>query len=202
MIRLGISVEGPTEREFVSRVLGPHLSQFNVWTRAVDMGGNVSLDKIRGILPALLGNFDHVSTLYDFYGFKRRGGLTVDGLQMAISEQVTEERRHRLIPYVQLHEFEALLFAVPEYTVSALGGSDNHLSILREAVNSCGSPEAVNDSPQTSPSHRLLSIFGSAFDKKLHGPQIILTAGLAAVRAECPRFDSWIASLQQLGAHG
>lgn len=200
MIRLGISVEGPTEREFVSRVLGPHLSQFNIWVKAVDMGGNVSLDKIRGILPALLGDFDRVSTLYDFYGFKRRSGLTVDGLQTAILEQVAEDRRHRLIPYVQLYEFEALLFAVPEDTVAALSGSANHLSSMREAVNSCGSPEAVNNSPQTSPSHRLLSLFGSAFDKKLHGPQIILSAGLPAVRAKCPRFDSWVASLQQLGA--
>jgi hypothetical protein len=55
MTRLGISVEGATEREFVSRVLRPHLALFQVAVTAVDLRGNVSLDKIRGALPALLG---------------------------------------------------------------------------------------------------------------------------------------------------
>jgi hypothetical protein len=67
MIRLGISVEGATEREFVNRLLRPHLLQYGVQTKAVDLRGNVSLDKIRAVLPALLGGFDHISTLYDYY---------------------------------------------------------------------------------------------------------------------------------------
>ena len=78
MTRLGISVEGATEREFVSRLLRPHLARFGVTATAIDLRGNVSLDKIRGVLPALLGGFDRVSTLYDFYRFKGRGGLSIE----------------------------------------------------------------------------------------------------------------------------
>ena len=81
--RLAISVEGATEREFVSRVLKPHLEPLLLDVRAVDIRGNVSLDKVRGELPALLGSFDFVSTLYDFYGFKRRDGRNVAELEQA-----------------------------------------------------------------------------------------------------------------------
>jgi hypothetical protein len=38
-----------------------------------------------------------------------------------------------------------------------------------------------------------------AYDKKLHGPEIIELAGLAAIRHECPRFDAWVSRLEALG---
>lgn len=199
MTRLGISVEGATEREFVSRVLAPHLAGFGVAATAVDMRGNVSLDRVCGVLPGLLGDFERVSTMYDFYRFKRRDALDVTALEAAIGELVAGERRARLIPYVQQYEFEALLFAVPEQAVAWLGGGDEQLTEMRRAVQRCGSPERVNDSPQTSPSHRMLALFGQPYDKKLHGPEIIEQAGLAAIRAECPRFNDWIGRLEALG---
>lgn len=198
MIRLGFSVEGPTERAFISRVLGPHLARFNVDAHATSLGGNVSLDRIRDELPPLLGSFDHVSTLYDFYGFKKRGARNVDELLAAISDLVHPEQRRHLTPYVQMYEFEALLFAVPETVVHVLDGGARELAGLRSVLATCGPPEAVNDSPQTSPSHRLASLFPH-FDKPLHGRHILEAAGLAAIRAECPRFDAWVASLEMLG---
>lgn len=199
MIRLGISVEGPTEREFVHRVLSPHLLAFGVYPRALDMAGNVSIDRIRDRLPAMFGNFDHVSTLYDFYGFKRRGDHNIDSLTSAIAETVSEPLRRRLTPYVQQYEFEALLFAVPQQTVEWLEGKPADLSAMQQAVRQCGCPEKVNDSPETSPSHRLEKLFDRRYDKPLHGPEIIELAGLPAIRAQCPRFDAWIARLEALG---
>ncbi len=199
MIRLGISVEGSTEREFINRILAPHLQPLSIQTRAVDIQGKVSLDRIKAVLPRLIHSFDHLSTLYDFYGFTRRGNHDAASLTTAIAETVPEQWRHRLIPYVQLHEFEALLFAVPEITVEQLGGSAKSLQKMQQAVAAAGNPEAVNDSPQTSPSHRLFDLFGTAFQKKIHGPKIIAAAGLPAIRAQCPRFDAWIARLEALG---
>lgn len=197
MIRLGISVEGPTERTFVNTVLAPHLARFDVLATAVDMRGNVSLDRIRSELRPLLGGFDHVTTLYDYYGFKRRGASNVDELQAEIANLVGPQQQRRLTPYVQLHEFEALLFAAPDITVQALGGAEREVSTLSAAVRECGSPEAVNDSPETSPSHRIKALF-KHFDKPLHGPRIVLAAGLDAIRAQCPRFDGWITQLESL----
>jgi hypothetical protein len=197
MIRLAISTEGATEREFVSKVLRPHLSQFDVLTTAIDMRGNVSLDKIRGALPALLGTFDWVSTLYDFYGFKGRGQRNVEQLESAIGDLAHAEQQRRLVPYVQQYEFEALLFAVPEQTVEWMQGPATALAAMRDAVRRAGSAEQVNERPETSPSHRVKALF-AAYDKKLHGPEIVELAGLAAIRAQCPRFSAWVARLEQL----
>lgn len=121
MIRLGISVEGKTERLFVNKALRSHLLPFGVDATGVDIRGNVSLDKIRGVLPRLLGDFNHVSTMYDFYGFKRRGDRDVLALEAEIQGLVDNADQERLTPYVQQYEFEALLFAVPEQTIEWLG---------------------------------------------------------------------------------
>jgi hypothetical protein len=198
MTRLGISVEGATEREFVNRVLRPHLARFEVVVTAVDLRGNVSLDKIRGVLPALFGQFDHVSTLYDFYGFKGRAERTVDEIEATIGALANEDQRARLIPYVQMYEFEALLFAAPKEASQWLGGSTAQLTEMQKVVKRCGSPERVNDSAETSPSHRLKKLF-PGYDKKLHGPEIIDLAGLAAIRCECLRFNEWVRRLESLG---
>ena len=55
MLRVGISVEGATEREFVNQVMIPYFSVLNVFLTPVPMNGNVSLARIRHELPALLG---------------------------------------------------------------------------------------------------------------------------------------------------
>lgn len=197
MSRLGISVEGATEREFVNRVLRPHLSTFGITVTAIDLRGNVSLDKIRGVLPALLGSFERVSTFYDFYGFKGRDERSIERLESAIGDLVDVERRERLIPYVQRYEFEALLFAVPQHTVDLMGGTQAQREEMQQAVRRAGSPELVNDSFETSPSHRIKKHF-SAYDKKLHGPEIVALAGLPTIRNECPRFNAWVTKLEQL----
>ena len=197
MIRLGISVEGATEREFVSRVLRPHLRQFDVEATAIDIRGNISLDKIRGVLPRLLGDYEYVSTLYDFYGFKGREQRTVEQLEAAIAGLVGVEPQRRLAAYVQQYEFEALLFAAPEQTVEWMEGPAAALAAMREAVRRAGSAEQVNDRPESSPSHRMKDLF-AGYDKKLHGPEIIELAGLAAIRAQCPRFNAWVARLERL----
>ena len=197
MTRLGISVEGATEREFVNRVLRPHLAVSGITVTAIDLRGNVSLDKIRGVLPALLGSFKHVSTFYDFYGFKGREARSIEQLEAAIGALVDEERRGRLIPYVQRYEFEALLFGAPQQAVELMGGTQAQLEEMHQAVRRAGSPELVNDSFETSPSHRMKKHF-AGYDKKLHGPEIVALAGLAAIRKECPRFDAWVSKLERL----
>jgi hypothetical protein len=69
MLRVGISVEGATEREFVNQVMIPYFSALNVFITPVPMNGNISLDRIRHELPPLLRSFDVVTSFYDLYGF-------------------------------------------------------------------------------------------------------------------------------------
>jgi hypothetical protein len=196
MKRLGISVEGATEREFVHLVLRPHLEKYQISVTAIDIKGNVSLDRIKGVLPALLGEFDFVSTMYDYYQFGRRGSSTIDELEIAIGKLAETTR---LIPYIQQYEFEALIFAVPESTVEWLEGTTQQLTEMQNAVQKAGSPEKVNDNRETSPSHRLKKLF-PRYDKKLHGSEIIDLAGLEAVRSQCLRFNAWVSELESLGS--
>ena len=199
MKRLGISAEGATEREFINRVLRPHLAAFGLAVTGIDLRGNVSLDKIRNMLPPLFGAFDFVATFYDFYGFKGRQHRTIAELETAILELTEDAKRRRFFPYIQQYEFEALLFAAPAQTVSWLGGSALAVTEMEEAVRQCGGAEFVNDSPVTSPSHRLRSLF-PRYDKKLHGPEVVELVGLTAVRAKCGRLDAWLRGLEQIAS--
>jgi Domain of unknown function (DUF4276) len=155
VIRLAISVEGATEREFVNRILKPHLKTHSIEVQAIDIRGNVSLDKIAHTLPSLLSSFDFVSTFYDYYGFKRREGRSINELECAIMQLANSSQRHRFIPYIQLHEFEALIYAAPDIAVKCLQGNASDLSTMQETIRRSGSPEKINDGVTTSPSHRL-----------------------------------------------
>ncbi len=111
MLRMAISVEGATEREFVQQLIRPYFSDWVVVP--ISMNGNISLDRIRHELPPLLGSFDIVTTFYDLYGFKRRQGRSAEQLEQNMLELVAQTQQHRLIPYVQQYEFETLIFSAP-----------------------------------------------------------------------------------------
>lgn len=157
MIRLGISVEGATEREFVTRVLAPVLAYSKVFAYPIDMHGRVSLERVEKELSKLLAMFDHVTTFYDFYGFHKRPEGSVDALESAINDLVPADKRHRFTPYVQQYEFEALVLALPDRAESVIG--INGLGDkIRQIVDQCGGAEQVNDGYDTCPSRRIKAI--------------------------------------------
>ncbi len=211
-MRLAISVEGQTEYEFCREVLRGHLSAFDVYIEPKIVvtkrnlsgpnatGGEIGIDRFRNEVRRLLPSFDYVTTLYDFYGFKNRlPGETPDALCLRMSASL-EQARH-LIPYVQVYEFEALLFSAPQILGTYLA-SRSFGEAIAAAVQACGGAEDVNDDPQTAPSKRLESLFREhlrqRYDKVFHGPLLAMEIGLPAIRAACPRFDAWLAQLEKL----
>jgi hypothetical protein len=196
MLRIAVSVEGATEREFVTQVLAPYFAQQQKFLQAIDMRGNVSLDKIKHELQTLLHSFDYITTLYDFYGFKKRENRSIEQLEQAILDCVATERQACFIPYVQQYEFEALLFAAPKVMAEYFFEPDKYTQIER-IVRDCGGPEGINDGFDTCPNRRIKGLFG-AFDKKLDGPEICKEIGLAQIRANCPRFDAWLGKLEAI----
>jgi len=210
--RLAISVEGQTEYEFSREVLRSHLAAFDVHIEPAIVvtkrnlagpnatGGSVSIDRFRNEVRRLLPSFDYVTTLYDFYAFKGRlPGETPEALCLRMSESL--EKPPRLIPYVQVHEFEALLFSAPPVLAGYLGSQPLGQAVAA-AVNACGGAEQVNDDPQTAPSKRLASLFrdhlSQRYDKPFHGPLLAIEIGLPAIRTTCPRFDGWLTQLEKL----
>jgi hypothetical protein len=109
----------------------------------------------------------------------------------------------QFIPYVQLHEFEALTFAdvqkLAEVTALLTTGFlvDSLTQYYQAVLDSAGHPEAINDHFETCPSRRITSRV-AAYRKPLHGPIVTTRIGLDVLRARCDHFATWLAKLEAL----
>lgn len=101
----------------------------------------------------------------------------------------------RFVPYVMMHEFEGLLFSDTTRFSQGIGRPD--LSSKLQAIrDQFATPEEINDSPQTAPSKRIISLFPS-YEKPLMGALAVIEIGLDAIRQECPLFRGWLERLEQ-----
>lgn len=222
MIRLHIICEGQTEETFVNELLRHHLLSFGVLPCAAligkpgHKGGNVKTDRIVGdIKRRLLGDKTaYCTTFFDYYGLdaKFAGKGAADGkhggpekaliIENALMESVRSATDanavRRFVPYIQMYEFEGLLFSDPD-ALSAGLCVPGHTAALWQIRNAFLTPEEINDSPVTAPSKRLLRII-PGYDKPVYGSLAALEIGLAPIRAACQRFDAWMSNLETLGA--
>ena len=158
MVRVAVSVEGKTEEQFIKAVLVPYLEGKDIAVSPVSINGNVSVENIQREIKGLLHGFDYVTTFYDFYGFRRKKREdTKESLENQLRGAIEEDDRWRFLPYIQMHEFEGLLFASPQAMGKIL--QDESMiewanGILRDFRND---PEQINDSSETAPSKRLCS---------------------------------------------
>ena len=201
MTRLAISVEGPTEEEFVKEVLAGHLQYRGVRIQPVLLNGHVTIGRLASDIAKLFWSFDFVTSLVDFYGFHDKDGASPKELERLIHGEVVARidrsfDESRIFPYVQRHEFEGLLFS----DVNAfryLGLSDETMSELQYIRAQFPTPEDINDNVDTAPSKRLENLI-PRYDKVAFGPLLALETGLDRIRSECPRFNSWLARLESL----
>ena len=106
--------------------------------------------------------------------------------------------RCRFIPFVMMHEFEALLFSDCERF--AIGIDRPELAdSFQEIRDAFPSPEAIDDSPVTAPSKQIEALV-PGYEKPLLGALAALEIGLETMRAECPHFDCWISRLERRAA--
>ncbi|MBL4868660.1 MAG: DUF4276 family protein [Pseudomonadales bacterium] len=197
MVRVGISVEGQTEERFVKSVLAPYLVKTEIYIMPISMSGDVNIDKVREELKKIAFNFDFVTTLYDFYGFsKKESNETKASLEARILKSVHQSVKDKLIPYVQMYEFEGLLFSCPESMGRVLQDIEVQKwasEVLHEFENN---PELINDSVETAPSKRLGKF--TRYRKTTHGPNIAKEIGIDKIRTMCVGFDEWIQKIESL----
>ena len=155
-----------------------------------------------------------VSTMVDYYGMpndwpERASPFTAamsvsdraEEIESALLQDVCNEMDSsfnpaRFVPYVMMHEFEAMLFSDCQAFVTAIGRSD--LSASFQAIrNEFDSPEDIDDSPDTAPSKRIESLM-PAYQKPTMGAQAAQSIGLEAIRRECPHFADWMERLESL----
>lgn len=102
----------------------------------------------------------------------------------------------RFIPYVVMHEFEALLFS--DCTAFAAGIYRSDLAdAFQKIKDQFANPEEINDSPQTAPSKRVEGLI-PGYQKPMLGTLAALEIGLTSMRNECPRFAQWLSKLEEI----
>jgi len=117
----------------------------------------------------------------------------VTNLEKALYKAINNSR---FVPYIQLHEFEGLLFASTSGFEFLTGISNSHLNKLRAAVVEKENPELLNDGELTAPSKRLERL-NPGFDKRkpFYGGIIADVNTIEPVLTRCVRFNAWITLL-------
>ena len=212
MSRVLVFVEGQTEETFVRDLLVPYFSRLGIYLTPIlaqtspgHKGGIVSYGKVKHQLTRLCRQDQgaYVTTMMDYYGlpndFPGLDGRVADAheqvvrLELALQQDIDAPN---FIPNLMLHEFEALLFSAPEKFAEWL--DDQALLAPMAAIRGAfATPEHINNSPQTAPSKRILTLVPH-YKKTVDGPLIAEDIGLDAIRAQCPHFNNWIERLLAL----
>ncbi len=197
MVKLGISVEGATELGFVKQVLIPYLLEKGILMIPVSIGGRVSIDSIHPEINRMVNTYGYATTLYDFYGFRKKSADdNKKSLEAKMLAGVKPELKHRVIPYVQMYEFEGLLFTSPEAIASVLE-NDKLVKWAQAILKQSGhNPEAVNDSAQTAPSKRFEQ--HTDYSKVTDGPRIAKAIGIDTIRENCQGFNDWLTKIEAI----
>lgn len=204
MIRLAVAVEGETEEEFIKSVLAAPLSDHGVHAYAICLRGNVSVERLVSEMVLLQWDFDAVTSLVDFYGFRGKlPGETAEQLEARVDNELQSQLgadldASRVFAYVQRHEFEGLLFSEVGAFGALLDPHPDALKDLQRVRESFSTPEDINDAYKTAPSRRIQAAI-PLYRKRTFGPLVAEEIGLTKIREECPRFGSWMDRLESLG---
>ncbi len=220
-----IVVEGPTEQIFVRDFLAPAMSMKGIYLHAARIGspghkgGDIRFERAKSDI----GNFlrqrpdTYVSTMFDYFRIDAdwpgkeqisrqvKSGATLSAAQKAeLMEEATRQKivesfscnnaNRRFIPYISMHEFEALFFSDPLVLAENINVAPER---IEQILVECGSPEEINDNPETAPSKRIAALM-SGYRKIAMGKVIAEAIGIATMRRQCPHFNQWLISLEQL----
>jgi hypothetical protein len=220
MTRVHVVVEGPTEESFIKTILAPVFWFRQIYLipvilgRPGQKGGNTSYARVKRDVVTLLKQHStsYCTTMLDLYGL----GPGFPGMppppnisnidkvirvEAAIKTEILREVPDqqadvRFIPYLQLHEYEGLLFSHPAAFASGIGQPNlaGRFSAIRQAF---ATPEDINDDPNTAPSKRVVGVY-PAYRKVLDGTLAAQAVGIQTMRQQCPHFHDWIGRLEAL----
>jgi uncharacterized protein DUF4276 len=219
MTMVFVICEGSTEAKFVSSVLAPRFSSSNtilipiiVSTKIVRSGPNfrggiTKYSDLRRDARNLLRNtsIDAITTMIDYYRLPRdfpgmntlpQGSVydKVGHLEGALADNLVDGRFH---PYIQAHEFEALLFT-DTLILCETCLHPGEARILENSVSLFPNPEHIDEGPNTSPAKRIKNLI-PGYQKTVDGIIAAQAIGLARMRETCPHFNDWVTYLESFG---
>lgn len=215
-----IIVEGQTEQTFVRDILAPMLGEKGVFLHAAVLGkpghkgGGVRFGRAKNDIGKFLKQRSdtYVSTMFDYYGIAAdwpgrpdiRGGDTAvqkaDKMEKEMLIEIEKDSPHtnvkkRFIPYIAMHEFEALLFSDIDILAKKI---DVKSAAVANILKECGEPEEINDNSQTAPSKRLQALCSKSYRKISMGKTTSEAIGIPTMRKKCPHFNEWLNKLESL----
>ena len=205
-----ILCEGQTEELFVNRILEQYLQTKNIFVKPVLLGGVSHYAGIKRDLERLGKNeqYDILTTMLDYYKLPQdvpgvrtckegEPSRIAEHIEKFIYEDLKEKIKiEKFMPYIQMHEFEALLFSNVDCFDKCKGIKNKMISELRGEVSKFSTPEHVNNSEQTAPSKRIKRIFG-AYQKTTDGMNVANAVGIETMIKRCPHFADWIRKLEE-----
>jgi Domain of unknown function (DUF4276) len=227
-VRLNITTEGQTEMEFVKRYLADYLVNFGVVVHArCVMTSKNKFRKYRGgLLDYQRAKNDIINwikeehkndnvfftTMFDLYAlpndFPNFGESKqhsdpyrrVEFLEESLANDINISK---FVPYLQLHEFEALLLANPQNLVIAYFDKEKEIKTLEQLVAThSNNPELINTSPETAPSKRIIQLIPEYEGNKVTvGADLAGIDGIATLKQRCKHFGDWVTKLEQLNPH-
>ncbi len=227
MVRLYLFAEGKTEETFADVLLKPHLAGRGVYLHGiiqvaharkrgkVHRGGGRGYEPMRNDIRRFLAQEKsrdvYFTTMIDLYaihagfpslvesdGLRNDPFARVEALEQAFAGDIGDPR---FVPYIQLHEFEAVLFCDPGGFQLHYEKCDRQVERLRAIADAHESPELIDDGPQTAPSKRIIAEFPDyEAAKPVVGPEVAEQIGLETIRSKCPHFASWLSRLEGLAS--
>ena len=184
MARLLIHVEGQTEENFVNNVLRDHLvgkGYYSVEARILgDPGRPGGIRKWPSVRKNIVNHLKEdrsciATTMADYYGMPQKepdgwpgralsatwstAASKAEYLEKAMLDEIAAEmggdfNTSCFVPFVVMHEFEALLFSDCEAFSIAIDRPAAEAA-FREIREQSATPEDINDSPDIAPSKRI-----------------------------------------------
>lgn len=216
---LHVLCEGQTEERFVKEVLAPYLQQFSIFPKPILLltskkknarGGMISYAQAKRDLTILFkrhtdnASEHHVfTTMFDFYALPD----DFPGAANQVDDQ--DVRRHiaslehefasdishdAFIPYIQLHEFESLLFVDITKLALEYPKCMDSINDLKTQTDTYGDPEMINNSPETAPSKRIIKSLEKEYNynKVQSGSAITYIIGIESLLHKCKHFSEWV----------
>lgn len=214
MKRLIIICEGPTEQAFCNDILRDHFLPKGILLDAPTIkhsnGGIVAWETLKkqiithlnegNCIVSLFVDYYRIRDSYNFPGWMNSKSITdiydrMRYLFEQMSLDIDINLRSRFIPYIQLHEFEGLLFSDISVFPNNFTKDELDFSLLETAVKSAHTPEEINNGPNTAPSERLKRAI-KGYDKIVYGSCLASDIGLKTIREKCVLFNEWIEKLE------
>jgi len=228
IIIIDILCEGQTEEKFAKEILKPFLKGYGLIIKTRLLTTSRKLGASGGMLSFLQAKHDlqrwinenankkseqHIyTTMFDFYalptdfpGYTEISKLNSPYDKVAKIEKCLFESigYKDFIPYIQLHEFEALLFCGIKELAKLYPENEKNILQLNSVLEQYGNnPELIDNSPQTAPSKRIINAVEANKKHKYNKPQtaveVIQKIGVEKPIRECQHFKKWIDKLIDL----